>query len=1134
MKSAKRDLIIPFIVIITIMISCGSFGIYWQQTTQNEYHMQEVADAIGRALVELHATEINKMRIAIHAIRGNETIKQAYLKGDRAELYARSKEFFHVLRQEDRITHFYFHQPDRITFLRVHQPDRFGDEIQRSSLLQAQESGLIASDLELGKMGTLVLRTVSPWHDGDKRIGFIELGKELEQFAGLVRQQFPVDLYLFVEKSRLEQTDWQSGARMLGRSMVWDAFPDHVVINQSITTPPSLIHHLNPDFHLPGRQLWYNVSQGEDHFNIARLPVMNARGQEVAFMIVVQDATFQVHHAQWIIAIGIGVGILGGIGLILLFGRMLGRMERKLLETHAELKDREKRLHLNQESALDAIITIDDAGRVVELNPAAEEMFGFSRETCLGKDLAHYIIPPEYRQAHAQALLGHAHGLESSPHLKRRVELPGLRADGQIIDLEVGLVEIHLGGKRFYTAFMHDITERKQLMKSLKETLEVAESASRMKSEFLANMSHEIRTPMNTIIGLTDLILTTRLSAQDQRHYLEVIQKSSDSLLELINSILDLSKIDAGMLTLERIPFDLSGQIENACDALAIKAYQKELELYCHLADDVPSTLLGDPLRLKQVLINLINNAIKFTSEGEVVLRVSLAGPDEVSMVHPDFKEDIWLHFAIVDTGVGIAAEKQALVFERFTQADGSTTRRFGGTGLGLTISKHLVFMMDGTIWLESEADKGSIFHFTARFGVSRRGRMGREGDERRSDPGGAALEGVRVLLADPHATGRIIVRGILVAAGAEVVEAEGVEAVRDRLEQAATSSGRGFDLWIIDDGLLPDSLNLLAALELRSGVLVPDKVVFFLSPTVDADEVMSVNGLPNATVVRKPVWKFRLIKAIRHALGLGPKVDEAGLAAAHVSRPMIPLNILLVEDNAQNQKLATLILEQAGHTVTIVSNGQEALLRLGQHAHDLILMDLQMPEMDGMEATRQIRHGDPATLMVSPQIPIIAVTAKTMGEEEKQCFDLGMSGYLRKPYRSSELLEVIAKVIRRHPLPARQAVPGAMPSVLKAVELEEAVWVEKSLTFLAQFPRCLEALQQAVASHNEVGVGKSVQRLSELSREIGAWKVSTQALRLRGGAEQKQWEQAGEALVKLESHCLEARQALSERGVNP
>ncbi|MBF0273375.1 MAG: response regulator [Magnetococcales bacterium] len=1114
------------------MISCSSLGIYWQQTTQNEYHMQQVADAIGRALVEMHSDEVSKMQIAISAIRLNDTIRNTYLTRDREALYTTSKGFFRALQQENRITHFYFHQPDRVNFLRVHQPDRFGDGIDRASLMLAQESGLVSSDLELGKMGTLVLRTVTPWYDGQTLIGFIELGKELEQFAGLVRQQFPVDLYLFVEKSRLQQTDWQSGAKMLGRSLVWDAFPDHVVINQSTaTTPPSLINRLRPDFYVAGRHLWYNVSQDDDHYNIARLPILNASGQEVAFMIVVQDATFQVHHSYWIIAIGIGVGVMGGIGLILLFGRMLGTMESKLLETHAELKEREKRLHLNQESALDAIITIDVDGKVVELNPAAEEMFGFSREACLGKDLAQYIIPPEHRQAHAQALLRHAQAPEGSPHLKRRVELPGLRADGQIIDLEVGLVEIHLGGKKLYTAFMHDITERKQLMRSLKETLEVAESASRMKSEFLANMSHEIRTPMNTIIGLTDLILTTRLSAQNQRHYLEVIQKSSDSLLELINSILDLSKIDAGMLTLERIPFDLSGQIENACDSLAIKAYQKELELYCHLAEDVPSTLLGDPLRLKQVLINLINNAIKFTADGEVVLRVALAGPDEIPVGNPDFREDIWLHFSIVDTGVGISAEKQALVFERFTQADGSTTRKFGGTGLGLTISKHLVFMMDGEIWLESAADKGSIFHFTARFGVSRRDRVGREGDDRRADPGGPALEGVRILLADTHATGRAIVGEMLSVAGADVVEAESLVAIRKQLERNVAASNRDFDLLIIDYGVLRDGANPLVTLASAAGVF--DNVVLFLPPTVDADDVMGAHGLLHANVVRKPVWKFRLLKAIQQRLGRVTQSEESVSSADRLVNHMIPIHILLVEDNAQNQRLATLILEQAGHTVTIVGNGREALLQLGQHAYDLVLMDLQMPEMDGMEATRQIRQGD-LPMVASPRIPIIAVTAKTMGEEEKQCFDVGMNGYLRKPYRSSELLEVIAKVIKRTSLTVGRTPPRKLTSVLKDVELEAEVWVQKSAVFVEQFPLCLEALQQAIASRNEVGVGKSVQRLSDLSREIGAWKVSTQALRLRGGVEQKNWEQAAEALTKLATQCLEARQALSDRGVNP
>ena len=1122
MKKTKRDITLPFMVVVAVVVLCGSIGIYWQQKTHNAQRVQETADGIQAAFKTIQGQETALMQATISAIEHIENIKTAYLQRDRAALHQLSKGLLDELQQQHGITHFYFHQPDRINFLRIHQPDRYGDRIDRQTTQQAQESGQVTSGLELGPLGTLTLRVVKPWHDGARLIGFLELGKEIGQVIMPIQQQFPVDIYLLVAKDRLKQTEWSLGMKMLNRTADWDTFADSVLVHQTTTTLPPFLHHIEQALTGTGVRFWQNAPWDNDHFNVFRLPIQDRRGQEIAFMIVVQNVTAAIHQSQRIIAVGIVVAILGGIWVVVLFGKLLDRLEKRLTSAQTALQERDARLRLTQEYALDAIITIDANGLVEEFNPAAEILFGYAKETVLGRDIADFIIPPDLRQAHKEALLTHANPQEPWVHVKRKAELPALHADGHHIDTEAGLISITLAGKKHYTAFLRDITDRKQLLKSLEETLTVAESANRMKGEFLANMSHEIRTPMNTIIGMTDLILTIPLSPQEQKNNLEIVLQSAQSLLTLINNILDFSKMDLGMVALEQIAFDLSGQLESVCNTLAIKAHQKGLELSCDLSPALPSTLMGDPLRLRQILVNLVSNAIRFTEEGEVVIRVepTVSEPSETA---------VWLHFSVSDTGIGIPADKMTHIFERFTQVDSSTTRQYGGSGLGLTISKHLVSLMDGEIGVESTIGHGSRFHFTIRFNRAQRTRSGtvaQEGEERQTEQTMPPLTGMRVLLADGHATGRTLVKDLLSADGMVVEEVADITALLQKRD-AARENRQPFDLLILDHGLLRgDPGQPVAPDQQECG---EEKILLLLPSHVSLETCATSAWLQGARSLRKPVFRFRLLKTIRHLLGLAP--DDGHPLPDHpvAVRRGPPLNVLLVEDNLDNQKLAATILTQAGHTVAMANHGREALTRLQETPYDLVLMDLQMPEMDGLEATRQIRHSSPDRIL-NPQVPIIAVTVRMANDEEQHCLAMGMQGYLRKPYRSRDLLDIMDRVIRQHQRAAQPSASAQKKGVLRAVALDAVTLSAKGVEFIHQFPSYLEELERAIADRNGLQASKWVERMSDKARTIGAWQVPIQGMRLRSSTEQENWAEAKTALATLASHCEAARQAILEK----
>ena len=826
----------------------------------------------------------------------------------------------------------------------------------------------------------------------------------------------------------------------------------------------------------------------------------------------------QSHAAfLWTFLLTVGIYGAGAAGLAFAVWR-LWRTSDRLRRVEAQSREARRVLDSILKNIADGVVVADEQGRFLYFNNVAEQMIGIgATERPVDQWTEHYglFLPdqttryPPHDLPLPRAMRGET--VNEAEVFVRNAQKP----DGVWLSVNGRPLRDRDGTLRGGVVVFRDVTERKRAETALHEASAAAAAANRAKGEFLANMSHEIRTPMNGVIGMTDLLLETKLTTV-QREYLSMVRDSGESLLALINDILDFSKIEAGKLELDRTTFDVRDVLGDAMKALALRARQKDLEVACHVHADVPEFVEGDPYRLRQVVTNLVGNAIKFTESGEVVVEVEAVNSEDgresrregegesrdsahSSLLHSPSPDSLppalhhsplttQLHFTIRDTGIGIPADKQRMIFEAFSQVDASTTRRFGGTGLGLAITARLVSLMGGRIWVDSEPGRGSKFQFTAQFHSTDR-TAGKSSIVVRS------LVGLKVLVVDDNQTNRLILQEMLASWDMQPVTLSDAATALKEL-RLAQSRGQPFRL-VLTDVHMPDVDGFELTSRIKSDDNLSSPVILMLTSGDSPGDIERCRQVGGAGYLMKPVKQSELFDAIVAAVNQAEEELDALASTTEIKQDSgRPLRILLAEDSYVNQRLAVGVLSGWGHDVTVATNGREAVDAVARDHFDLVLMDVQMPDLDGFQATAEIRARESQS---GGHVPIVAMTAHAMKGDREQCLAAGMDGYVSKPIRQPELQAAIAEVLRQPSSPPEATSAGSAVEMaaldwnhaLEAAGGNEKLMIEVLSAFVEEAPRQYEGVLKSLSTCDAALLMRSAHTLKGMLQLFGETRAS-------------------------------------------
>ncbi|HEY2411152.1 MAG TPA: response regulator [Pirellulaceae bacterium] len=750
------------------------------------------------------------------------------------------------------------------------------------------------------------------------------------------------------------------------------------------------------------------------------------------------------------------------------------------------------------QSSLIGVMVANLDGRIVDANDAFLSIVGYSHQDLAGGNLRWDSLTPADHQPGDTVAITQLHTDGTCEPWEKEY----IHKDGHRVPVLIGVTMLERGGEECI-CFVVDIRRQKQTEQELKAAKQAADAANEAKSQFLANMSHEVRTPMNAIIGITELVLNTPL-APKQAEYLRMVMQSAESLLAVINDVLDFSKVESGRVELDNTPFSLRESIGDAVKSLALRSHDKGLELALDVARDVPDWLVGDVGRLRQIVINLVGNAIKFTREGEIVVEAKLLAQKNH---HAE------LQFCVADTGIGIPADKLNKVFEAFEQADASTTRNYGGTGLGLAIVRRLVDLMQGKTWVESKVGKGSRFYFTVSLELCDEPPLQRPAIRR------GAIKGTRALIVDDNATNRRILNEVLTSWELAPAECESASEAITQL-RVAYRDGKPFEL-LLSDVNMPGTDGFTLVEQVRRDPSLADITTIMLTSGEREEDAARCQQLGVAQRLMKPIKQSELHDAILDAMGVEPRKASAGEAA--VAPPTTrPLRLLLAEDSLVNQRLAVGLLERHGHRITIANNGKQAVDLASGDNFDAILMDVQMPEMDGLEATRVIREQEKQT---GRHVPIIAMTAHALKGDRERCLGSGMDEYVSKPVRERQLLTALRTVLGDEVVaPLAEQPQDYVLDETNVIDWNAALRIcagdrellrEIAAAFLEEHPRRIDEIQRAMDTRDWELLHRAAHTIKGSMRYFGAHAVFDRAFGLEQLAAAQQLD-GGEEIFSL------------------